>query len=78
MSCTNAKCLLLQSWLLAGIVLARLGAEVVLTDLLPNLPLLADNCKANGMAGTFSTGFDGTNAAGHFCRAFLASLCLHL
>lgn len=33
----------------AGIVLARLGADVVLTDLAPNLPLLRDNCKANGM-----------------------------
>lgn len=33
----------------AGIVLARLGADVVLTDLGPNLPLLTDNCKANGM-----------------------------
>lgn len=33
----------------AGIVLARLGADVVLTDLVPNLPLLKDNCEANGM-----------------------------
>ena len=33
----------------AGIVLARLGADVVLTDLAPNLPLLRDNCEANGM-----------------------------
>ena len=32
----------------AGIVLARLGADVILTDLGPNLPLLTDNCKANG------------------------------
>ena len=32
----------------AGIVLARLGAQVVLTDLEPNLALLSDNCKANG------------------------------
>lgn len=32
---------------LVGIVLARLGAHVILTDLLPNLPLLVDNCKAN-------------------------------
>ena len=34
-----------------GIVLARLGAHVILTDLLPNLPLLIDNCKANGKQG---------------------------
>ena len=33
----------------AGIVLARLGADVVLTDLAPNLLLLSDNCEANGM-----------------------------
>ena len=32
----------------AGIVLARLGADVTLTDLEPNLPLLAGNCKTNG------------------------------
>lgn len=36
--------------MLAGIVLARLGADVVLTDLAPNLPLLAGNCKANGVS----------------------------
>ncbi|KAA6422578.1 MAG: methyltransferase 21A [Trebouxia sp. A1-2] len=42
------KCLDLSAGCgLVGIVLARLGADVVLTDLLPNLPLLADNCKAN-------------------------------
>ena len=32
----------------AGIVLAMLGADVVLTDLGPNLPLLKDNCLVNG------------------------------
>ncbi|DBB00526.1 TPA: hypothetical protein ACH3X3_002225 [Trebouxia sp. C0006] len=42
------KCLDLSAGCgLVGIVLTRLGADVVLTDLLPNLPLLADNCKAN-------------------------------
>ena len=50
---------------------------MVLTDLLPNLPLLADNCKANGMAGTFSTDFECTVAADHFCRMFLASVCFN-
>jgi len=58
-------------------VLARLGADVVLTDLLPNLPLLADNCKANGMAGTISTGFECTIAADHFCQVCLASACFN-
>ena len=38
----DSKCLL------AGIVLARLGAQVVLTDLEPNLPLLTANCNNNG------------------------------
>lgn len=41
------RCPFIAGWL-AGIVLARLGADVVLTDLQPNLPLLAENCKANG------------------------------
>lgn len=31
-----------------GIVLARLGAHVVLTDLQPNLALLSQNCTTNG------------------------------
>ena len=39
----------------AGIVLARLGAHVILTDLLPNLPLLIDNCKANGKQEPYYT-----------------------
>ena len=32
----------------AGIVLARLGADVTATDLGPNLPLLRDNSVSNG------------------------------
>lgn len=31
--------------------MAKLGAEVVATDLGPNLPLLRDNCTRNGVAG---------------------------
>ena len=40
----------------AGIVLATLGADVLLTDLGPNLPLLQDNCTANGMPAHIPTG----------------------
>ena len=32
----------------AGLVMAKLGAEVCATDLKPNLPLLRDNFAANG------------------------------
>lgn len=32
----------------AGLVLAKLGADVTATDLAPNLPLLQQNCIANG------------------------------
>lgn len=32
----------------AGVVMAKLGAEVTLTDLAGNLPLLQHNCRANG------------------------------
>jgi hypothetical protein len=32
----------------AGVVMAKLGADVTVTDLAPNLPLLQHNCSANG------------------------------
>jgi len=32
----------------AGILMGKLGAEVVATDLEPNLPLLKDNFTSNG------------------------------
>ncbi|GBF88102.1 hypothetical protein Rsub_00814 [Raphidocelis subcapitata] len=44
----GARCLDLSSGCgLVAIVLARLGADVVATDLAPNLPLLRENCQAN-------------------------------
>lgn len=42
-----SKILLTRSGMLAAIVLAKLGAEVVATDLGPNLRLLKENCQAN-------------------------------
>ncbi|KAF8055749.1 METTL21A [Scenedesmus sp. PABB004] len=36
---------------LVAIVLAKLGADVTATDLEPNLPLLRENCGANGVPG---------------------------
>lgn len=48
---------------------------MVLTDLLPNLPLLAANCRANGMPGTSTIGFECTIAADHVCSVFLAAVC---
>jgi hypothetical protein len=33
----------------AGVVMAKLGGVVTVTDLAPNLPLLQHNCKTNGV-----------------------------
>lgn len=41
----------------AAVVCARLGAaEVVATDLAPNLPLLRENCEANGKGSSADAG----------------------
>eukprot|EP00879_Flechtneria_rotunda_P030302 GHRR01032922.1.p1 GENE.GHRR01032922.1~~GHRR01032922.1.p1 ORF type:complete len:247 (+),score=39.72 GHRR01032922.1:247-987(+) len=34
---------------LVAVVMAKLGAHVCATDLIPNLPLLQDNCRTNGV-----------------------------
>ena len=59
--------------MLAGIVLARLGADVLLTDLEPNLPLLAHNCTANGMQPTCTI-----RLTTHWPCLTLVCGCLHL
>ena len=58
----------------AGIVLASLGADVVLTDLGPNLSLLADNCKANGMLSLSIDTYTTYHKYG--CSRIAASKCL--